>query len=374
MQQIVPWHVNMQAMNIRITGRRWLYEGCTLLEAVCMTLLRRLQSVLGRRPRPSSYDVFRGFYLRELLDRQPSVRLTCAGRTDGVGAQAHTMIAAMAFARCRGHRYVHTPFTEIAHGDRTMDEWVSAWEQLFNLGAGEEQADSAGARAMNYSAFHPQLYHAVIRALDALRCGRLRPERSGPGFRSFFQPFFYYADSHPDSYSALIPDLRKKYRCGRAQSWSSRLRVAVHMRRGDVTPEHPGRFTPVGPVGSTITQLKSLLDARGMRYRLSVYSQGAASDFIELQRLGAKLFLDADALWTMQQLVDADILVMSRSSFSYVPALISEGMKLYEPFWHPPLADWIVRERKGGFDEISFHDQLDQFLKRRCDREGEQSS
>ena len=97
---------------------------------------------------------------------------------------------------------------------------------------------------------------------------------------------------------------------------------------------------------------------------ISVYSQGEAGEFAGLKDLGADLFLDVDAVWTMQQLIEADILIMSKSSFSYVAALISDGIKLYEPFWHAPLPDWIQLKPDGRFDGAEFESQLDRLQPR----------
>jgi hypothetical protein len=47
----------------------------------------------------------------------------------------------------------------------------------------------------------------------------------------------------------------------------------------------------------------------------------------------------------MRQLIAADILIMSKSSVSYAAASFEE--LLYEPFWHSPPDDWIVRDAHG---------------------------
>ncbi|MFZ9092604.1 MAG: hypothetical protein ACO3FE_21205, partial [Planctomycetaceae bacterium] len=109
-------------------------------------------------------------------------------------------------------------------------------------------------------------------------------------------------------------------------------------------------------------QAKSILDALGEDHTIALFSEGEAADFREMQAMGAKLFLNADALWTMRHLIEADILIMSKSSFSYVAALISDGIKLYEPFWHSPLSGWIRREPGGEFDPNLFGRQLEQLI------------
>jgi len=45
---------------------------------------------------------------------------------------------------------------------------------------------------------------------------------------------------------------------------------------------------------------------------------------------------------TFTGLVAAEILVTSRSSFSYSAAILSDGEIYYQPFWHPPGEKWIV--------------------------------
>jgi len=163
----------------------------------------------------------------------------------------------------------------------------------------------------------------------------------------------------------VIPELRKKYYRNNFPARNEVITVAVHLRRGDVTPEHRQRFTSVNTVYETTHLVKSILDDYQEDHTISVYSEGKASDFAELREMGADLFLSLDAVWTMQQLIEADVLIMSKSSFSYVAALISDGIKLYEPFWHSPLDHWISLNATGNFDYAAFKGQLKQLVERR---------
>ena len=65
----------------------------------------------------------------------------------------------------------------------------------------------------------------------------------------------------------------------------------------------------------------------------------------------------------MQELVEADILIMANSSFSYVAGLLSDGIKICEPDSYPPLEPWLVRRPNGDFDEQSFERQLQLLVK-----------
>ena len=354
--------MSIQPVNLRFKFHQWLYCSCTFIEAAAVLLTNKVRYRVGYPKKINSTDFFLKQFLLHSLGRQTKLRITCSGRTDGAGAQAHTIISAMNFARAFGHTYVHTPFSEIDHADRPMEQWVEDWENTFNLGQGEEQHRTDAPPAVNYTTFHPRLYHAVINTLHKLRNGPLSTRQKPGEDKTFFHPFFYHSDSKPNSYLSLIPELRKKFHRNGPLNETHALTVAIHLRRGDVSPVHDRRFTPVGSVCESAREVIGILEDRRQNYTLSAYSEGSESDFAQLQAMGVKLFLDIDAMWTLRQLVDADILIMSKSSYSYVAALISDGIKLYEPFWHSPLDSWIVRKGGGRFNRHAFEQQLDQLL------------
>jgi hypothetical protein len=118
--------------------------------------------------------------------------------------------------------------------------------------------------------------------------------------------------------------------------------------------------------------VKSVLDSHKVEHRICIYSQGDVADFAEFSRLGAELFLDVDAVWTMQELIEADILIVAKGCYSYYAALISDGIRILEPSplsgndylpawkWRSlPVTDsWIPCEADGSFDNAAFERQL----------------
>ena len=61
-------------------------------------------------------------------------------------------------------------------------------------------------------------------------------------------------------------------------------------------------------------------------------------------------------------LVEADVLVMAKSSFSYIAAILNAGVKIYEPNFDPPQSTWVVRSRDGSFDKLRLRERLDAYL------------
>jgi hypothetical protein len=57
----------------------------------------------------------------------------------------------------------------------------------------------------------------------------------------------------------------------------------------------------------------------------------------------------------LRKLATADVLVMSRSSFSHLAGILNRnGVIMYHPFWHRPLSPWITVDPEGQFDEAKF--------------------
>ena len=260
------------------------------------------------------------------------VRITCQGRSDGAGMQALAYMSTISFAKAFGAVYVHSPFTIVDHAPAAMKDWAGAWEAQFNFGA--------GAQLLNES-------DVVIDYADYLSGRRQLCARSVLRF----QQCWWLNRRYPDSLKAATPGFIDGFKRVEAEQ-EHKFVVAVHVRRGDVGANlNARRFTPNTRILSQIQRLQAVLDAFAFDYQIDVYSQGDAAAFADFVPLGCRLHLDADTLWTMRRLAEADVLLMSKSSFSYTAALVSDGVKIYEPTFNPPLSDWIVAGRNGGFDE-----------------------
>ena len=227
-----------------------------------------------------------------------------------------------------------------------MEEWVTAWETLFNLGAGEATCDMERDEIVDFSHNFNDLDHCF-------------------GWRCRW-------DELAERFKALIPEFRRKYYLNKSRHATDEVTVAVHIRRGDVCADDPEYFTGDEAILRTIASVKSTLDTYRIKYRIRVYSQGDITDFTYLSSLGVEFFLDVDAIWTMQELIAADVLVMAKGCFSYYAALISDGIKIFEPMtpvgsdllpgwkWRSYSAkeNWVRCSADGSFDCTIFERQL----------------
>jgi hypothetical protein len=261
-----------------------------------------------------------------------NTELTCCGKADGGGAQIHARMSVMAFCKAMDLHYVHTPIKCV---ERAADKGdAPRWEALFRLGVGEPSIDDIS------KPFLP--LHTFLAA----------PQRWQQSVLIHTPHLHTFTDAQPDIYAKISDELRRKYAGKPPVRMSSCLSIALHIRRGDVTLQaHPLRYTSNSKIRAAIGSVVRTIERSGYAYHLSIYSEGVEQDFCGVFDRPFELHLNGDPVDALQNMISSDILVMSKSSFSYVAALIHQGLVIYEPFWHRPMSHWHIMESGGRIDE-----------------------
>lgn len=323
-----------------------------LLLIVAKNGVRRL---LRRQPEYRRVDRLAARHWLHLIRLRPIDTLTVTNyvASEGPGSRTLMTIFAMGYCRAYGLTYRHTPFRNVRHADRPQEDWDRAWEAFFNLGQGELPV--AGHEPTSFDLF--ELNDITWHNGDEL--AQFLPPHAREQ-----RPVYYFAPPESDDAAQweryqrqfvelivpLVPALRAKYRAGAAAALDQPFTVAVHIRRGDVLSDREDMWTSLDSFGACLDIVTACLRTHGIAFRLQVFSQGVAEDFAGLARFAPEWHLDTDPLHTLRQMIDADILVMSKSSYSYVAALLSDGIKIFEPCPIPPLDGWIMRSADGSFD------------------------
>ena len=240
----------------------------------------------------------------------PPPQLTICGKRDGFGAQLLAQMSGVALCLAEGRSYVHSPMSQVEH------------------------LEASGLAACDMDAFGGMGQRsATVDELSTLERGRLQE-----------RPFCEEVARSPDSYftEGARALLRRKYASGPSnvpqiadrlptclRGAADRPVIALHVRRGDVTPtQHARRWVH----DERYTALLPLLAARHPSARVLVVSEGEADHFAalldEVQRhfaSSAELLLGGDPRVAFHALVRADALVCGRSAFSYAAGLLSPG-------------------------------------------------
>eukprot|EP00980_Cylindrotheca_fusiformis_P004369 scaffold925_cov129-Cylindrotheca_fusiformis.AAC.22 len=117
--------------------------------------------------------------------------------------------------------------------------------------------------------------------------------------------------------------------------------VAVHVRRGNTSPCHELRngYSKYLPNSHYL----SLIDKYSKPgARVIVFSQPESFESLQVfEERGYSIFLDGDAGNIWRHFLAADMLILSRSDFSMVPAHLTKGKVIYTPMWHKRGRGWV---------------------------------
>lgn len=260
-------------------------------------------------------------------------------KKDGVGSQLVHTINVQAFAGAFSIPYAHSPLSRVSQKSRTFPPAdIPAWEKHLNLGAGHPTAEDVGL--------------PIVRLDEYLRSQDLQ---ESPCVLSHVSPRYYVA-ANPQAHAAIVAQHRASLptKETQAQRW---VEVAIHIRRGDVTSQrHPGRFTANDTMWAAIDRIRRELDRGGLQARFTVYSDGQAGDFADLQDEAIIFKFDQPPLNDFTAMQNSDILLIGKSCFSYLAGLFHlRSIVIHQGWgWGLPLgSEWLsIDEIQGGLTRL----------------------
>jgi hypothetical protein len=149
-------------------------------------------------------------------------------------------------------------------------------------------------------------------------------------------------DTHTTTNTSAIGEQRSL-----EEELEERYIVAVHIRRGDVHPcQHQGRYLP----NSHYLRLLHLYLPQQYRdkshHKVYIFSETwSFENFTVFERspYNVELALDSDLTAVWQTMATADLVLLSKSTFSLVPAMLNgKGTVVYTQFSRRGLPGWIV--------------------------------
>ncbi len=138
---------------------------------------------------------------------------------------------------------------------------------------------------------------------------------------------------------------------------SAHLNIAIHVRRGDIMSDPTNenlrmRYLSNDYFEKVLKQVVKMMSERQKKpIHIWFFSQGKPEDYPEFHHYeNLHWCMDMGAKESFLHMVYADVLITSKSSFSYKPALLNRGIKVCPlNFWHgyPETEDWILCENDG---------------------------
>jgi hypothetical protein len=241
--------------------------------------------------------------------------ITYIKRDDGFGAQFQNILEALIYAENNGYEYVHTPIKKMEHNYNNDPSFIDSIEELMNI---------------------RQHYKIIDRDISSENVLKIN-------LRGLYDHF----ESNIDTY--LRTESMNRYR---SIFWSNKNKnifdnyhkhVSVHIRRPNIHDSRvDGSDTPDSYYLDVMSNISKKYRSANLMFH--IYSQGNPGHFKKYIDTFDKvqLHINEPVPDTFIGLVASDILVTSRSSFSYVAALLHEGEVYYCPFWHKNASHWNI--------------------------------
>jgi len=233
--------------------------------------------------------------------------ITNPRRSDGFGGQFQTIIYSVIYAELNNADYVYTPFSQMEHNYDNDSDFIAKKEWLINF------IDNFEINKDN--AIFPTTY---------------------------FVTNFFEQNLNACYHSLALQKIKTIFKTNKKRDMyfdGTRFNIVVHLRRHNAHDcRIDGTDTPNSTYLEIINKLRKVYENKNPIFH--IHSQGN-ENFEEFNASDIIFYLDTTVEDSFISMVFADVLVTSRSSFSYTAGIISEGTVYYMPFWHPPMPNWI---------------------------------
>lgn len=116
--------------------------------------------------------------------------------------------------------------------------------------------------------------------------------------------------------------------------------IVVHIRRGEVTPcrDKNGGYDRYLPNLHYMNVIDKYIKPGAI---VKIISESESFEPLdEFRQKGYDVSTDNNLEEIWRSFISADVIILSRSDFSMVPAVCARGKVVYTPFWHKPVTGW----------------------------------
>lgn len=268
----------------------------------------------------------------------------------GIGHQIANWIAGYWYAKQSRLKFAHIPFS------------TSTWDEF--LGFGNDETTVAELKNKGYKTRRLPLFDENNKKEVELN-KKIIQSYAGEKVVFIAEQDQFYRNQY-----GVIDELKKKFYSAPARKNDhliyspNNFNIAIHVRRGDIMadPSNPNlamRYLSNDYFEKVLEQVVTNLHT-AKPIHIYFFSQGKPEDYPEFVKYkNLHWCLDMNAQESFLHFVYADLLITSKSSFSYKPALLNNGIKVCpRKFWHgyPNTKDWILCENDGTIkNQISIY-------------------
>lgn len=230
-------------------------------------------------------------------------------RNDGFGAQYQTIIYSAIFSQFINKKFCYTPFKVMEHNYDNDINFLSKKESFINLIDNFPLASNLdNVEELKFQSICPYIEYNINYSIQ----------------------------------TDIFKHIKHLFHINKTPKFAKDCKnVAVHIRKINKA-DNEGCYNTHYEKDEYYIKSINRLRSEGDKKIFHIYSQGKEEDFELFKNEDVVFHLDEPLEDTFYDLTTADILVMSKGSFSYIAGLLALGEVYYLPFWHPKLNSWKV--------------------------------
>ena len=256
---------------------------------------------------------------------------------DGMGAQFQRIISILALAKKYNCQYIHESIKSFEHISNDATNYVELIDEYFQID--KLNANITGIKFDNVEFFKG---NTIIEQMEYYK-----EKSKNLNILLILDHAYNIFDKKPNDYEIIMPLLREiKQTLYLPEYNKSNKNIAIHIRRGDVSQySNNNRYVDLSCYQTIINKLADKYK-NGDLFIFTEISNNNKEEFENFiiknknNNINIKLMADLDILLTLEYLIKADVLVMSKSSFSYIAGLYNNNEIYYMDFWHSKLDRW----------------------------------
>lgn len=342
-----------------ITWREFLYK---LERKIHIYVYTKNMNSIPREVYLRRYSSYRHFIKNSDNVAKSSVNYIAARPNPGagIGHQMANWMAGYYAAKFFNLKFAHIPFSDQHH-----PFIANSWDYFLGFGEGEEDYDDVKQKGYK-TVLLPLFDFGNKNQVDIIR-GIINSYKNDKVL------FLCEQDQFLKNLPLVMEDCQRKFEASPARKNDHLLydnknfNIAIHVRRGDIMDDATNPNLSMRILSNRYyynvfqNVLKTLNSARPVH--IYFFSQGSPESYPEFSNIpNLHWCFDQSAQSSFLHFANADLLITSRSSFSYKPALLNRnGIKLVpDGFWHnyPEDVNWIVCNSNGTFDTNQLRDCL----------------
>lgn len=251
--------------------------------------------------------------------------LTC-NRNDGGGAQVHGRLTVLAFAEYFGVTFLNTPMSNVHFGNgkdvNTADpEWDSKWNSLVNFQ--NLNPTILENRKLIRCSDTTGLWKTILRILMSFKAKEL--------YVFEMESAHKFTDLKPKVLNRCLPKFQNLLNPAIS---IFREEIVIHRRRGeDITAAI--RFLSDDTMNEWLRTLRIKYPSKSIR----IYTNESFELHFEFQDF---LTVDSESspFEAISHMAQCEVLIIAKSSMSYVAALMNKNIVYCPSFWHPKMETW----------------------------------